>query len=552
MRVFVITLTALLLVVIAINAAASWLGRRHDARIQVLAARLEPGQAILVTRELDDRRLQRVRLPVIPRPTVVAFGSSRVMPLTGAALGLPPGGFYNAAVSAASVEDHIALWQLLRRSGHVPDVAIFSIDHWALAHSQEEVRWLALADLVREFLADSGREKGWGRAPLQTAVYEWARFKELFSYSVLRASVNDLERALRGRGRRGREMVESLRRDVVPEARVGDRRAVRADGSLIYERAYAEQTPEQVRQEAVRFARSGARGLFEFRLDPERLTRLELLWRDMRARGVELVVYLPPYHPEAWVRLHADQRAAGALRETAAAVAALAARVGARFLDASDPSRIPCGAEQFYDGDHARATCLRAILERLMAAPRPGGAGPQAGRAASALAPHRRFDVVAVGGDTALDDLEAVEHESQRGQPVAQRGRGVEPGALRAHVVEHQVPSRLERAVEMLEHGEGTGHVLEDLEAEDRVVEPGQRRVVVGLDRHHRHEGIVLELPARVVKEQVRDVGAHQLQVEVPVAPGERGQDRGRPASVLRHPAAARHVAHEGVHPQGR
>jgi hypothetical protein len=378
MRAFAITVTALLLVVVAINAVAAWLGRRHDVGVQALAARLEPGQAMIVTRELDDRRLQRVRLPAIPRPAVVAFGSSRVMPLTGAALGLPSGSFYNAAVSAASVEDHIAFWQLLRRSGRVPDVAIFSIDHWALARSQEEVRWLALADLVREFLDDAGRAEGWGRAPLQTAVYEWARFKELFSYTVLRASVGDLERALRGRGRRGREMVESLRHDVVPEARVGDRRAVRADGSLIYERAYAEQAPERVQQEAVRFAQSGARGLADFRVDPERLTRLELLWRDMRARGVELVVYLPPYHPAAWARIQADERAAGALRESSAAVAALAARVGARFLDASDPGRIPCGAEQFYDGDHARVACLRAIIERLLAAPRPGGAGPQA------------------------------------------------------------------------------------------------------------------------------------------------------------------------------
>src|ERR1044071_3343735 len=96
MRAFAITVTALLLVVVAINAVAAWLGRRHDVGVQALAARLEPGQAMIVTRELDDRRLQRVRLPAIPRPAVVAFGSSRVMPLTGAALGLPAGSFYNA------------------------------------------------------------------------------------------------------------------------------------------------------------------------------------------------------------------------------------------------------------------------------------------------------------------------------------------------------------------------------------------------------------------------------------------------------------------------
>jgi hypothetical protein len=374
MRAFTITVAGLLLLVVTINGLAAWDARRHDRRFQALAAGLRPGQAMIVSRELDDRRLQRVRLQVIPAPAVVAFGSSRVMPLAGTALGLAPGQFYNAAVSAASVEDHIAFWQILKRGGRLPDIAIFSIDHWALAQSQEQVRWLALADLVREFLDGAGRAPGWGGAPLQTLTYEWARFKELFSYTVFKASVADIERAMRGRSRRGAEVLESLRRDVVPEDLVGDRRAMRADGSLIYERAFADQSPEQVRREAVReavrFLRVGAR-------DRERLAHLELLWRDMRAHGVELVVYLPPYHPAAWALIHADAHAAFALADSTAAVAALAARMAARFRDASDPESIPCGAEQFYDGVHVRVACLRAIIERLLECPGPTAPAPR-------------------------------------------------------------------------------------------------------------------------------------------------------------------------------
>jgi hypothetical protein len=380
MRAFVLTIGLLLLGVVAVNGLAAWDAERQDQRFQAAAALLQPGQAVIVTRELDDRRLQRMRLQTIPRPAVVAFGSSRVMPLGGAALGFGPGQFYNAAVSAASVEDHIAFWQILKRGGRVPDIAIFSLDHWALARSQEEVRWLALSGEVAEFLDGAGRGIGRGWPPLQALVYRWARFKELFSYTVLKASVGDLERAARGRSRRGAEVEASLRRDVVAEEQVGPRRAVRADGSLIYDRIYAGQVAEQVREEAVRFARGGARGLADFRVDAERLARLELLWRDMRAQGVEVVVYLPPYHPAAWVFIRAEPRAAGALADSAAAVAGLAARVGARFLDASDPASIPCDAGRFYDGDHARVECLRAVIERLLAAPPPGGLGPQTAR----------------------------------------------------------------------------------------------------------------------------------------------------------------------------
>lgn len=375
MRPFTVTVTGLLLVVVAINGLAAWDGRRHGRRVQALAAGLKPGQAVIVSRELDDRRLQRVRLRMIPRPAVVAFGSSRVMPLAGAALGLAPGQFYNAAVSSASVEDHIAFWQLLKQGDRVPDIAIFSIDHWTLAQSQEQIRWLALADLVRAFLDGAGGASGWGGAPLQTLTYEWARFKELFSYTVLWASVSDLDRALRGRRRRGWEVLESLRHDVVAEDQVRDRRAVRADGSLIYESATERQSPEQVLEEAARFVQAGARWLEAFQVDGQRLARLELLWRDMRAHGVELVVYLPPYHPAAWARIRADPRAVSSQAASATAVAGLSARVGARFADTSDPGSIPCGAEMFYDGHHARVDCLRVVVRRLLAGSRALDAG---------------------------------------------------------------------------------------------------------------------------------------------------------------------------------
>jgi len=109
------------------------------------------------------------------------------------------------------------------------------------------------------------------------------------------------------------------------------------------------------------------------------------------------------------------------------------------------------------------------------------------------------------------------------------------------------VPARLERTVEVLERGERPRQVLEDLEAEDRVVEAGQRRIVVGLHRHHGHEAIPPELPAREVEEQVRDVGPHELQVEVAVAAGQRGEDRGRPAAVLGHPPSPGYVVDERV-----
>ena len=54
-------------------------------------------------------------------------------------------------------------------------------------------------------------------------------------------------------------------------------------------------------------------------------------------------------------------------------VARLAAQVGARFLDTSDPAVIPCGEAEFYDVQHATAPCLERLWKRLF----PQGDGLQ-------------------------------------------------------------------------------------------------------------------------------------------------------------------------------
>ncbi|SRR6266851_2074190 len=119
-------------------------------------------------------------------------------------------------------------------------------------------------------------------------------------------------------------------------------------------------TPAQVREVALHHVANSPYGLVDFRWNREAAVSLERLWRDMRARGVELVVYTPPYHPTAWEALHREARSRAALASTAAVLTRLAVQVGARSLDASDPTVIPCGAAEFYDMQHATPGLPRA------------------------------------------------------------------------------------------------------------------------------------------------------------------------------------------------
>lgn len=363
MRSFLVTVSLLLALVLLINGVAAWDRGRHEARVQRLAREFRPGLALVFSGYVDERRLQKARIATIPPPRMVAFGSSRIRELSSRAVDASAGTFYNAGMSAASVEDYIAVWALLRASGKIPDLAIFSLDAWLFNAAHEQVRWLALRDIVTRFLEQHDEGRGMALV-FGEAKYHWYRLREFVSFTVLKTSLADLERPLLGRDRLGERVAEALQRDLVPEDEVGGRNAIRADGSVI--RAAGRPTIADLRATAERYVRGGDTHLGGFRWDTQRAHRLELLWRDMRAHGVQVVAYMAPYDPFAWQLLRSDPMQTTAIETTATFLRDLAARLHVRFLDVSDPAVIPCEEAEFYDAEHADPSCLAMTVTRLL------------------------------------------------------------------------------------------------------------------------------------------------------------------------------------------
>jgi len=372
MRPFLITATILLIVVLAVNGIAAWDQRALETRIRAAAIRFGPGQALLASRYVDERRLQKARIESISRPQVVAFGSSRVRPISTDTLGLPREGFYNTGMGEATVEDYIALWWNLRVARKTPEVAIFSIDAWIFNESYDQLHWLSFSPDVNLFLeqARETRFARWGIA--QEALYRWYQAKEMLSYTVLKASLKELERMQAGRKKRGIEVYQALTNDIVPESAVAGRSAIRADGSVIPPASARDQSSAALKEKAVQYMSPAPRGLANFRWDTRRGRRLELLWADMRSHGLRIVAFLPPYHPVVWERMRQDRRYESALEEANGFLTGLSSRLGVRFLDASDPASIPCQPEEFMDGDHPTEACLSRLLERLGVRTRSG------------------------------------------------------------------------------------------------------------------------------------------------------------------------------------
>ncbi len=414
---------------------------------------------------MDERRFQKARIAAIPRPRVVAIGSSRVMQLSTPGLGLRPGEFYNAGIPAPTVEDYIAVWWWLKRYGKIPDVAVFSVDVWAFHRYQSQVHVAVVADEVTRFLEGAGVGRGVFWRPAQEVVYWWYRAKEFFSYTVLRRSLRDLERMRIGRAPRGADVFQIF----VPEAEMAGRSARRADGSMVNDGPSPNEPPADVGPAAVRFVLPGTTDLGGFQWDAERAARLELLWRDMTAAGVKIVAYMPPY---CAVRVGGGPPGPRILRD----------RDADRGLSpAGSPrssafsSRMPRTRRRFRVTRRSFWTCStrRRCAWRGLLRPRISGL-------ASALPGHRGFQVSAVGRHPALDDVEAAQDE-----PIHRW----ECPVCKTWACVRSIPSELGRRSIPADHG---GMALEPCGS--RAHQGGRARVVV--ERWAGHSGSRLCRPA--------------------------------------------------------
>ncbi len=179
MRVFAVALALLVGLVAAVNGLAAWDKRTHERRIRAAVTGFGAGQVLADYRDTDERRFQRARLAVIPHPRLVAFGSSRMQPLSTEMVGLAPGEFYNAGLSGGTVEDFIVLWSVLKANGRVPEAALFAIDQWQFNRMHEQVRWLEWAVEVNRFVEASGGDARLFGLPVDAALYTWLQAKEL-------------------------------------------------------------------------------------------------------------------------------------------------------------------------------------------------------------------------------------------------------------------------------------------------------------------------------------------------------------------------------------
>lgn len=342
---------AVLAAVAATNYRVDPVGLFDDGQLARMAARkLIEGKAIAAS-NLDDRQLHRAYAGMVPAaPDALVLGSSRVMSIGLKVIG--DGTVYNAAVSSATLPDILALSRMFLAAKNKPKRIFIGLDTWLLDSQPRNSRWRTLA-LQYAAMRD---QLGLPKSDVEAAS-RWSRLKAIIGLSMTLESLGVLRAD--GLGALGGQAGGEVR---FVQATDTDKAAKRPDGSLQYAAAYRHRSPDLVLAAAVLDGRQLVTdSLRGGKFAPASVAAFTALVRHLKARGIEVFLVLPPFHPAtySWVRQHS---ADDFLATTEKSYRTLARRLNVTVLGSYDAAKVGCLQSLFLDGSHPKPSCMQKVI----------------------------------------------------------------------------------------------------------------------------------------------------------------------------------------------
>lgn len=299
----------------------------------------------------DDRILLRYYLADVPeRRDVIAFGSSRSMLLRSAQF--QPETFFNNSVSAAMLEDHMAIYSMYRVRGMFPSRIVLSIDPWNFNRYSDATRWEVLepeyAELRRQMPASSADAIG------QASYSQWSRYAQIFSPAYFQFGMRTLFDGSRKDGAyyAPQDLEDSHLNGLT----------ILADGSIIFDRRLRSKPASEVATEAIAYGRMPTLSRSFTAVDPELSRKFEFLLDTMTGDGARVELMLAPFHPVAYrTMLETDpnkmvQRVESYLRQ-------VANDKKIDLIGSFDPGVVCLGPTDFYDPYHPTEDAINRLID---------------------------------------------------------------------------------------------------------------------------------------------------------------------------------------------
>jgi len=358
MRKYLIHIGVAVLTSLVVFAGLNWLVDpanlfSHGNYEMGIAQKLNKGKFIAGVTNYDERLLQLYRLQDLQNtqptawrlPNTVVVGSSRSMQIHN----VPDASLINLSVSGASLEDYIAILQIANSLPY--SKLIIGVDPWVFNQNSGQTRWRSICPAWR-----IGMERMLDQpTPKKICSETDSKWHQLVNLAYTKASTQLMFSRLLEPAKSPGDWYE--KKDDAPEPKSD---LIRPDGSRVYNRLFAEMPTIEVIQKAKTYSRIPVYSLggFSF-LNRDSKTLFETLILRMKQGGKEIVLFLPPYHPDAYSDI---VTIVPQVRGVEIYLRGISQSLNVKLVGSYDPSNTGCMREDFFDGMHPKDSCVEKIF----------------------------------------------------------------------------------------------------------------------------------------------------------------------------------------------
>ncbi len=279
---------------------------------------------------------------------VLIFGSSRSMGISGYLF--PQQTFFNHFVSGASIEDHIAIYEMYKERNWMPKKIIIGLDPWLLNKNNQQTRWQSLEE---EYNNANTRLRldNTMRISQYFMKRTYKKYLELISMPYLIAAYDAFNKP--------KKQVEYYS-TTDSELAVGIKMM---DGTMSYPEVYRNASIAEVKQKAIAYANADpiySLGSFE-KLDEENILKFERFINDLKKQNIEIIFFLPPYHPEVYNAVINNGKYAMVLQAQSYFIN-YAQKAGIAIIGSYNPAECGLSDDDFYDGMHPKIHAINKLF----------------------------------------------------------------------------------------------------------------------------------------------------------------------------------------------
>ncbi|TGK95322.1 acyltransferase [Leptospira brenneri] len=273
----------------------------------------------------DERIFVRERIHLQDKsPDILIIGSSRIMSIDGI-LGKESLGL---GVSGASIEDDIAIVYMSTRKLN-PSKILIGADPWLFNLNCGHERWKSLASEYYEALGEKTQNKN-SPKEINSLGYSIINLYETLNFSLKNSPIDDAT-----------EFHAKIRRD----------------GYHIYDLIYSSKSQKEIESE---FNAQINYGMDQYVFSPKaKMEFIDMLREQSQKREVALI--LTPYHPQLYEKMKKEKPIFLIIEKE---FRDLARENNILIIGSYDPDKVGCAADEFYDGMHPRAQCMKKVMSQ--------------------------------------------------------------------------------------------------------------------------------------------------------------------------------------------